>query len=363
MGTTALMGQAAGTAAALALRRQLPLDVPPRSLVADIQQALLRDGCFLLHHRNGDPRDLARTALVSASSEARLSGVDPGTEGVHGGLARWGLGGLGEHLAQTRGQWFAVNGPVDTIAVCLSNETATPQRVGAALYRVDNIWDYRLVPGEPLARTDLVVPVGETDWVEWPVNLGSLTAGYLRLDLSSNPAVRWHSCRRLEPGCVAGYQISATKMRGFFDGQSLAYRVEPPQPVFGPFQVVNGVTRPHALPNLWRSDPLAPMPQWLELRWPSPQTIAVVELAFPGHLLREYHAYPPFYRDPQCPKDYVIEGWIQNGWRELIRVHGNYQRHLSHRLDAPVSTDRLRVTVSGTNGDPSAGIYEVRCYE
>ena len=49
MNTTALMGQAAGTTAAMALQKKILLSKAPAILIKNIQQQLLRDGCFLPH--------------------------------------------------------------------------------------------------------------------------------------------------------------------------------------------------------------------------------------------------------------------------------------------------------------------------
>lgn len=71
MATCAVVGQAAGTAAALCAR----LGITPRSLAADkarvaeLQQTLLRDDQTIKGWKNEDPADLARTARVTASSE------------------------------------------------------------------------------------------------------------------------------------------------------------------------------------------------------------------------------------------------------------------------------------------------------
>jgi hypothetical protein len=126
--------------------------------------------------------------------------------------------------------------------------------------------------------------------------------------------------------------------------------------------VLSGVTRPHRATNLWRSSPGQPLPQWVELAWPRPQAVREVQLTFPGHLLREIHAYPPFFRDPQTPKDYTIEACVDGAWREVHVEKGNYQRHRRHVLAATVTTDRIRVVVQATNGDPAAMIHEVRVH-
>ena len=68
MGTCAVGGQAAGTAAAMAVQYGLT----PRALgeqhMDELQQTLLKDDCYIPGFANHDPLDLCRTATVSASS-------------------------------------------------------------------------------------------------------------------------------------------------------------------------------------------------------------------------------------------------------------------------------------------------------
>jgi hypothetical protein len=98
------------------------------------------------------------------------------------------------------------------------------------------------------------------------------------------------------------------------------------------------------------------------LAWETPQEISEVSLTFPGHLLREYHAYAPFYRDPQCARDYDLQVERGGSWENVIEVRGNYQRQRRHVMDSPVRAKRMRVVILATNGDPSAAIYEIRIY-
>lgn len=94
MATCAVMGQAAGTAAALCLREGLS----PRELATDkerltgLKQTLLKDDCYLLGTRNEDPNDLARQAHPSAC--AALAGHD--ASNVLSGVTRQ----VGEHTHQ-----------------------------------------------------------------------------------------------------------------------------------------------------------------------------------------------------------------------------------------------------------------------
>ncbi|MEZ4773234.1 MAG: FAD-dependent oxidoreductase [Bacteroidia bacterium] len=369
MATTALMGQAAGTAAAIAQNNQLAIKETPEKVVHLIKQKLLRDGCFLINNRNEDPADLARFASVTASSESGLTGAGPDTEGFHEGLSIWRDQPQydQERLDVKKGQMIALgNEGITTLSVFLKNLTADDQNVSAALFSVSDIWDYRTNPGTPLKTASLRVPANYEGWVEWPVNFepgGELKPySYVRIDLEANASIAWKVAGCVLPGQLAVYQIGKDKMRRFSNGATLSFRIEPAQYCFPPENVINGVTRPHRYTNLWRSDEAEVNASWIQLSWDQVHSIGQVEITFPGHLLREYHAYAPFYRDQQCAKDYRIEISTDGRWEEVMAIRDNYQRHRIHRLKMPVETNAIRIVIDSTHGDPCAGIYEVRCY-
>ncbi len=364
MGTTALMGEAAGIAAAIGVARGHDFDQLVRDDISDIQQQLLAGGCFLPNVRNQDEGDLARRAKASASSDAAVHGVAPETPHFHDGLKIWkdqpqySI----ERLEVRRGQFIASSGGrVERVSLCVSNDSSTVQRLDLRLHAAEHIWDYRTDPGAPLEAGSIEVAPGRHQWVEWAVGIEA-PVGWLRLDALANSQLEWHASKKIVPGHMAVYQIAPSKMRRFGNGHTLAYRVTPAQRPFDAGQVLSGVTRPHRFTNLWMSDPAQPLPQWVELSWDAPQTIAEIQLIFPGHLVREYHAYGPFYRDPQCPRDYVVSVWQDGHWTQVLSVEGNYQRRRRHTLAQPVAASKLRVTVTATNGDPSAAIYEIRCH-
>jgi hypothetical protein len=369
MGTTALMGEAAGVAAAVGLERAHNFDQLVAQDAGEIQQRLLANGCFLPNYHSTDANDLARQAKVSASSDLAVPGVAPETPAVHDGLMIWkdqpqySI----ERIEVRRGQLIAVSGGrIDSIALCLSNDSSAAEALEVRLHAAEHVWDYRAEPGAPLATGRLTVPPGKSRWVKWALNLelpAAIASGsFLRVDAMPNKNLHWHMAKKIIPGHMAMYAISPGRMRRFGNGHTLAYEVVPPQKSFSPTLVLTGVTRPHRATNLWVSDAHQPLPQWLELAWPSPQAIREVQLVFPGHLVREYHAYGPFYRDPQCPRDYAIEVRANGSWTRVLEVTDNYQRLRRHTLSAPVTTDKLRVIVTATNGDPSAAVYEIRCY-
>jgi hypothetical protein len=373
MSTGALMGQATGTAAALARSTGSSLAEVARDRVRELQQELLRDGVFLPNRRNEDPDDLALGADVVASSEEALQGVGPSSADWLNDLGQW-----TDHpvfpatgrLEHRTAQWIALGDRQDleSLELCLSSLGDGPQQVRVSLYAVEDIWDYRTEAGEPLAVTTLDVPSAEPTWIAWDLT-GEVDAaalprhGYIRVDLEANPAAEWHMAGTVQPGNIAGYEASPGRYRRFGGGTTMSFTVRPPQRCYPAENVVNGVTRPHRFTNAWRSDPVKPLPQSITLSWERPEEISQVQLTFAGHLLREYHAYPPQYRDPQTPRDYSVQVLDEAGtWKKVLGVEGNYTTRNVHTFDRPVTASALRVVVTATNGDPSASIYEIRCY-
>ncbi|MGJ0205131.1 FAD-dependent oxidoreductase [Leucobacter sp. gxy201] len=371
MGTAAAMGQAVGTAAALidAPKPDLRAEVPQR--IAEVQQVLLRDGCFLPSVSNEDADDLARSARVSASSEEHVTGVGPNTPNRLGGIDHWRgypVYPFTGELKNRTAQWIAHGGDRELrrISLALKNSSDAPLDVQATLHRVEHIWDYRTDPGAPVATTTLTVPPGGPNWVSWEVDLeaGALgdAPGYVRVDLAAAERVEWVVSPHVLPGQIAAYEDSPGRYRRFGGGQTLSFTVEPPQTPYGPENVIAGATRPHRAANQWRSDPASPLPQWIELAWTEPQAVSQVQLTFAGNLLREYHAYPPLYRDPQCVRAYDVQAFVDGRWLTVASQTHNYSNRVVHDFKT-VKSDRLRVVVHATNGDSAAGIYEIRCYE
>ncbi len=96
MATCAVIGQAAGTAAALCVRHGLsPRDLAREGAkVEELQQTLLRDDQAIKNLKNADPLDLARDAKATASSEHEVSVaanvLDGFTRAIPGGPThRW----------------------------------------------------------------------------------------------------------------------------------------------------------------------------------------------------------------------------------------------------------------------------------
>lgn len=394
MGTTALMGQAVGTAAARVLADAQPADrpngassAPTTRLTPDqvhrVQQQLLRDGMWLPNTSTNDPADHAPRATITTSSQDAFTKVVPGQTGWAEDHDLLDLRIDREFLARTdtrMAQLLATDGTLEQVSICLTNHGATATTAELAIRLCNGIHDYTVYPREhALAHhTATVAPGGSStpgtgepaaqQWITWElpqVAREAITAAatpespvYVRLELAPNPALQWHQGRTCYPGHPALYEVALGKMRRLQHGVTLACEVHPPQRVYGPRSVVSGVTRPAAAPHQWRSDPATALPAWCTLAWDAPVAVRQVELTFPGNLLRSYHAYHPFYRAPETARDYrlLLDGTV------ILEVTGNYQRRRVHTLDRAIDAREVTIEITATNGDPAAGLYEVRVY-
>ena len=370
--TTAIMGQAAGTAAAVALAREVPVQDVPTAAIDEVQQQLLKDGCFLPNVVNQDEHDLARRATATASSQALNLGAAPGDRWVDGGLREGGRS-APDHLTSLRGQWIPVEtGPeapgLRTVSVLLRNGGDSPVTIPARLQEADHIWDYRTDTGMVLAETELVAEPGE-HWVTWEVAVDAADlrrkdggGQYVRIDLAPAPEVEWVRAGRVLPGAVSAFEMSPGRLRRFADGVTMSHRIEPAQHAYPPVSVISGAARPHTATNEWRSDPGHPFDQWIQLTWDQAQRVSTVHVTFAGHLLREYDRTPALWSDPQVVRDYTIQARSGDGWADVVTVRGNGHPRRVHELPETTSTTAVRLVVHATNGDPSAAVYEIRCY-
>lgn len=362
MGTTALMGQAVGTAAAVMKSRGISLPQLADEAAAGgaamraVQQALLRDGVLIPGVANADPADAARAAVATASSSQPLVGLAPGDRAPFDQL--YGMPhGRSHGLEVVAGQLIWCGGAIDRIELCLDNAGSAPAPVALRLVRADGIWDYRKGGAGAVAAGSVTAQPGSGRWAAWDVRLSGLQPGWLRVETAeAAPGVAWRFARGVLPGHIAFRHLSPTRWRDIHG--SFAFRVSPAQAAFAPAEVLSGTSRPQASPSTWRSDPGLGLPQWLELGWQAPRRVTRVELTFPGALLREVHNEAPFYVEPTTARDYAIEA----DGVEILRVAGNTAWRRVHELPQPVDARRLRVVVLATNGDPAASLAEIRCY-
>ena len=338
--TGGVMGQAVGVAAALCKR----CDATPRQIqrdhIAELQQALLRDDCYVPGVASTDRDDLARTAHASATSAATLAAESP------------------DHavpLDTHRAQLIPVTADrVDTVHVLLDSSRGDEAGLTADLHWAQALDDFTL--GEPVAHAEAHVPSAGRHWVELDFHAVVKPRGLYVLILHPCDGVAWLTANDEPPGTQRAARVGEA-WRHLGQRGTHCFRIWPESAPFGPDTAINGFARPDGWPNLWISDPAEPLPQSLTLDFGSPHAVATVMLTFDTNLNRLV-GYGPA---APCVRAYALSAETDGGWRELLRIEGNYQRRRTH-LFGPVETSRLRLDVLATWGVPTARLYEIRAY-
>jgi len=339
--TGGVMGQAVGAAAALCKRHNASPRTIAHEHIAQLQQLLLRDDCYIPAVANTDPGDLARLAHATATSAADLRIELP------------------DHpiaLDAPRAQLLPISADrVDTVHVLLESTLDRETDLVADLHWAPALDDFSST--DPVAHATAHVPSAGRHWV--PLDFHTVVKPRSLYSLVLQPAdgVAWLASTDEPPG---------TQRASLADGQwrhlghrgTHCFRLDPPSHPFEPDSVVNGIARPDGWPNLWISDPGAPLPQSLTLDFGAPRTLATVMLTFDTDLNRLVDFGPA----PPCVRDYVLSAQTHAGtWRELLRIEGNHQRRRTHTLD-PLDATALRLDILATHGVPTARLYEIRAY-
>ena len=166
MGTCAIGGQAVGTAAAMCMKYHCN----PRGIlnhITELQQTLLKEDCYIPNLRNEDELDLARSAVVTATSSRDGFGPEQVTNGISRGEGNarniWvsnGMSDTGETLSlqlQQKTQVSQVRLTFDSnfnyaIKLTLSGKRQKQQRIGSPPELVKSytvtLWDDQKKVGE-----------------------------------------------------------------------------------------------------------------------------------------------------------------------------------------------------------------------
>ncbi|RIX59484.1 FAD-dependent oxidoreductase [Paenibacillus nanensis] len=368
MATCAVMGEAAGSAAALCIAK----GVTPRGLyeleLDTLQQTLLRQDASIIGLANEDASDLARQAKVTASSSRTRIAVEKGS-------ARY-------PLAHDAGILFPVEPSLGGLELLVDASQDTELTV--------ELWDTGLpenyVPSSLVASVKVEVPAGEGTWVavdglNWEPERACNAFVVVRaneqvgLYLSEEPLTGVLSFERgAAPHAVAELEdhdasqpIVDWSMKKLVR-RPFCFRVLSATAAYSPDKAVGGYKRPYGGPQLWASEPLAAGgEQWLELSWDGAVAAREVIVTWNDDvnedLINLHHHRTPFEVIPELAKHYRLEARIGGAWITVSETRDNRRRTNRLRFDSPIVTDALRVVVEETNGAPCAELVEVRVYE
>ncbi|MGC0417302.1 FAD-dependent oxidoreductase [Embleya sp. AB8] len=378
--TLGMLGQAVGTAAAYALAH----DLTPRAAarpdgphIDRIQQRILHSDVRIPGLRERpDPRLPEPRAHASSQARFDLGRPDPAAVRC---------------LSVPRAQVFPVAGErLETIEVHVRNDGADELRSGWRLEEIDTLWARD--DGRPVAAGIVRIPPGAGPVVlavhaaVRPGRLHRLALGVAAAGAPGGPALaaaHWLAATDQPPGTTAQFRHESaggpdptTEAGGPFHPDqidipayrhwapdkwtALTLRPTPEQYPYGPDNAINGRHWPHAWPNLWMSDPAAPLPQHLDLGYDPPATFDQVRVRFDTDLNARISSAPGLWQPPQCVSHYrllVRTGSGADGagapWREIHHTTGNHRRLNVISLPNPVTAHAVRLEILGV-GAPGA---------
>ncbi len=365
MATCAVMGEAAGTAAALCVQ----MGVEPRRLyeehIQQLQQTLLRRDASIIGLTNMDSQDLAKQAKVTASSELQYIAVEEADERLP--------------LDSDKAILFPVHPEMSGLELLVSSEEETVLHI--ELWSTDRGENY--VPVHSLAKTEIQLRKGQCYWApvslswqpEQPCNAFVIIRQQpgVSLHWSNKPLTGVLSFERSELPAVdmmlenvtSSQLVTQWRMkRG--DRKVICFRVNNYTEAYAAQNAIDGFLRPFAGPHMWVSEPMKDNEsEWIQLSWQKPIDIQEMQLVWNDDV-NEYFNNLHFYRTPfeimpELVKDYDIEVLQEGSWQKVIHKKENRQRKNSHFVKESNVT-ALRVKINQTNGSERAELIELRVY-
>ncbi|MEO0793862.1 MAG: FAD-dependent oxidoreductase [Verrucomicrobiota bacterium] len=358
-GTTGVMGQAVGTAAAMCAK----YDTNPRGIyekhITELQQELLKDDQYIIKLKNEDPNDLALKAKISASSSD-----------VQEGFSKEDVVAMDKsHPLNTRRAMMFGAGElsqIDSVSVLLESTNSDETEVTLDLQLAAEYGNFEWI--DDLASADALVPANGRTWVTFEFNQ-PVSSKFLKISMDAHDGISWVMMENGPISAGRAYYDAAQERWNPVQGEYYAFHLGVPinpNPAYSPSNVISGVSRiVDGATNMWKSDATLPMPQWLEVDFGSPEKLNSIYLTFDTNVNQAKHQTWEF-KDtdrmvPESVRDYEIFYEDGDGWVSLGKTEDNYQRRRIHRF-SEVETSKFRVVVNQTNGDKAARIYEVRAY-
>lgn len=346
MRTCCLMGQAAGTAAAIAIQQQ----TTPRGIyqnhLEQLQQALLKDGAYLLGSFNNDPSDLARNSEVSASSF--VSGRDKSW--LANPVSKWGT----VHRMDTKRavMFHASESRIDSISVFLRLRNATPTNVQLTLCQAEDFGDFN--SRKKIATTEVVLPGETRGWVNFPLTAETKLGQLYYLEIPQTADLDWELYPYHAPRTLRGYDgpkwgalWGCYKFRLSPGGEPPAseFAASGKPYLFAPKNILDGRNRAVAgEPCSWAPDPDMAMPQYLELCFSERKTLNSIHVTFQLASL--------------AASKYHLDAWIDESWQTIVSVEKNTLRRIVHCF-ADCTTDRIRLVLEAGQKHPVSPLIPV----
>ena len=377
-GQTCAMGQAVGTAAAIAASHGTTPRGVYRNHLGSLQQTLLKNDQYIPDAVNEDPDDLARKATVRASSSATVFS-NPLID-----------------LDSRRSEWFSLDAPRGVVFPWRSGRTLErlslalrADKRGEVLIRLYGVSEPEAprLP-EAFATQRISLEPGEKDWVDFDIQ-AIPGHPFVAIVVEGSRNQYW----RRDAIDLEGVQrfFGSAGARNFVGDETMAFDVQPREDLGFvekteclPGNVINGIARPtfpspqasirppghrplpewappHVEPtlNYWQSSAEQSLPQWIEIEMAEPSEVSMVQCVFDTDLdtvLGQSRTFPR-----ECVRAYRVDCEVAGKCKTFAAGRLNLRRFRRHTF-VPVRTRRIRLTVEATHGLPQARVFEIRAY-
>jgi hypothetical protein len=146
------------------------------------------------------------------------------------------------------------------------------------------------------------------------------------------------------------------------EGRNIAMKFGKALEVFGTENVVNGLHRPVSRPNAWVAD-LNDKTPLLTVSWNEPTTISKADFVFDSDY--DHPMENVIYVHPETVMPFCVQQvQVLNCNDEVVGTISN--NHLSMRtilFEKPVTTQHLKIKLSGSRADVPVSLMEIRCYQ
>lgn len=366
MATCAVIGEAAGTGAALCVQK----DVTPRELhqnhMHELHQMLLRQDASIIGIRSEDPKDVARQATVRASSTLKEMTVE--------------ISAREYPLATDVGLLIPIDNRLERLSLLVD--------VAENSFLTVEIWDTgkmeNYVPHTLQSSATVQVEKGLDQWVDIEAMWEPAYSQNAFIIIKANEHITLHVSDDQLPGVLAfsksadviasndleekdSDQLVILWSMRQLTRQTFCFKAYPETSAYEPAKIQDGYTRPYGGAHLWSSKLCTDgQEQWLELSWAEPVAIGQIHVTFNDNvnedLINLHHHRTPFRVMPELVKQYRLEVQVGDQWQTVQCVSDNRERKKVHTLEQPITSASLRLVIESTNGCPRAEVIEMRVY-
>lgn len=275
--------------------------------------------------RSANPNELPQSLTVTLASPASIDRV---------GLWSYSARGYDVEVMGTDGQWKKVVSKRDQPWLRFRNEPIAPVTTDQIRLTIVDSYGDRAEVGE----MQIFSPTGSA----------SATGDLVNWALKSNGATARASSEMKKEVTVAEQDYGAKQPK--INKIMLEGKAE---------NVIDGKRTVGAwrdfFPTTWMAAPGEKLPQWVEVQFDAPRklnSITVYTIAFASWTPQDSGI-----------RDWDVQVWDGKDWKTVDSVTGNTKVSKTSRLKEPVTTEKIRVLVKGTNdAEGAVGIMEIEAY-